>query len=161
METWKQILNSNYYIDINGRVKRIYKNGKERLLKTHRKHSIQVIKLTINRKSKDYNVARLVVENFGRKLNENEVVMHKNGIILDNRLENLKIATKSEAGKITGQLSSEKTIILIENGEIKKIFKSTRQVEKELFISRQTVSDYCNNKVKNKMFNLVWAEDLI
>ena len=31
--------------------------------------------------------------------------------------------------------------------------------DKELYISYQTVSDYCNNKVESPMFNLMWEDD--
>lgn len=154
---WKQIEDTNHYIDVNGRIKKIYKNKKEKILKTYRKGSIQIIKIN----GKQRNVARLVVESFYRKLKKDEVVVHVNGIILDNRLENLKIMKKKEAGKITGALAKQKTILLMENGEIKQIFKGTREAEKKLFISRQTVSDYCNDKVKLKMYDLIWAEKLV
>lgn len=154
---WRQIEYTNYYIDVNGRIKKVYKNKNQKILRTYRKGSIQIIKIN----GKQRNVARLVVESFYRKLKKDEVVVHINGIILDNRLENLKIMKKKEAGKITGALAKQKTILLMENGEIKQIFKGTREAEKKLFISRQTVSDYCNDKVKHKMYDLIWAEKLV
>ncbi len=154
---WRQIEDTNYYIDVNGRIKKVYKNKNQKILRTYRKGSIQIIKIN----GKQRNVARLVVESFYRKLKKDEVVVHVNGIILDNRLENLKIMKRKEAGKITGALAKQKTILLMENGEIKQIFKGTREAEKKLFISRQTVSDYCNDKVKHKMYDLIWADKLI
>ena len=154
---WRQIEDTNYYIDVNGRIKKVYKNKNQKILRTYRKGSIQIIKIN----GKQRNVARLVVESFYRKLKKDEVVVHVNGIILDNRLENLKIMKKKEAGKITGALAKQKTILLMENGEIKQIFKGTREAEKKLFISRQTVSDYCNDKVKHKMYDLILADKLI
>lgn len=154
---WRQIEYTNYYIDVNGRIKKVYKNKNQKILRTYRKGSIQIIKIN----GKQRNVARLVVESFYRKLKKDEVVVHINGIILDNRLENLKIMKKKEVGKITGALAKQKTILLMENGEIKQIFKGTRETEKKLFISRQTVSDYCNDKVKHKMYDLIWAEKLV
>lgn len=45
---------------------------------------------------------RMVMENhLGRKLNKNEHIHHINGNQLDNRIENLKIVSPSEHGKIT------------------------------------------------------------
>lgn len=87
-EIWERILNSKYEISNYGRVRRFYKY-KYRYLKTFRKGSIQVIKLHIDEKGKDYNVA------------------------------------------------------------------------KNLFISRQTVSDYCNKRVENPMYDLYWGDELI
>jgi hypothetical protein len=160
-EIWKRILNSKYEISNYGRVKKIYKY-KYRYLKTFRKGSIQVIKLHIDGREKDYNVAKMVIEIFDRKVKAEEVVYHKNGIISDNRLSNLQIITRSEAGKKTGWQSHRKSIVMLNNeGVITKVFKGTRDAAKNLFISRQTVSDYCNKRVKNPMYNLYWGDELI
>lgn len=35
-------------------------------------------------------------------------------------------------------------------------YRSTREAAEKLHISRQTVSDYCNMKVKKPMFDLSW-----
>lgn len=160
-EIWKRILNSKYEISNYGRVKKIYKY-KYRYLKTFRKGSIQVIKLHIDGREKDYNVAKMVIEIFDRKVKAEEVVYHKNGIISDNRLSNLQIITRLEAGKKTGWQSHRKSIVMLNNeGVITKVFKGTRDAAKNLFISRQTVSDYCNKRVKNPMYDLYWGDELI
>lgn len=160
-EIWKRILNSKYEISNYGRVKKIYKY-KYRYLKTFRKGSIQVIKLHIDGREKDYNVAKMVIEIFDRKVKAEEVVYHKNGIISDNRLSNLQIITRSEAGKKTGWQSHRKSIVMLNNeGVITKVFKGTRDAAKNLFISRQMVSDYCNKRVKNPMYDLYWGDELI
>lgn len=160
-EEWKSISNSNYEVSNYGRVRRFYKY-KYRYLKTFRKSSTQIIKLHINGKYKNYNVAKLVVESFKRKLNPNEVVYHKNGIISDNQLSNLEIITRSDAGKRTGWQSGRKSVVMLdEEGIIKEIFKGTRDAANKLFISRQTVSDYCNKKVKKPIYELYWGDELI
>lgn len=160
-EKWKKILESRYEVSNYGRFRRLYKY-KYRYLKTFRKGSIQIIKLHINEKDKDYNVAKLVIESFNRKLKQDEVVYHKNGIISDNRLSNLEITTRSEAGKRTGWQSHRKAIVMLDKeGVIKEIFKGTRDAAEKLFISRQTVSDYCNKKIKKPMYQLYWASELI
>lgn len=51
--------------------------------------------------------------------------------------------------------------MLDSNGIIKKVFQGTRDAAKQLFISKQTVSDYCNKKVAKPMYELYWAKDLI
>ena len=160
-EIWKQIENSKYEVTNYGRFRRFYKY-KYRYLKTFKKGSIWVIKLYINEKSKNYNVAKLVIENFARKLKNNEVVYHKNKIISDNRLSNLKILTRSEAGKETGWQSRRQAVVMLDkDGIIEKVFNGTRDAASQLFISRQTVSDYCNRKVAKPMYKLYWASELI
>lgn len=151
-----ELIISNY-----GRVRKFYKYN-YRHLKTFRKGSIQIVKLTINGKGKDYNVAKLVVEAFVSKLKDNEVVYHKNGVIADNELSNLEILTRTEAGRRTGWQSRRKGIVMLnDEGIISRIFKGTRDAADKLFISRQTVSDYCNKKVINPMYKLYWADELI
>jgi len=53
----------------------------------------------------------LMEQCLGRKLSRNEVVHHINGDIQDNRIENLRLMTLSEHGKLhrTGQTMSEET----------------------------------------------------
>lgn len=160
-EIWKKVLESRYEVSNYGRIRRLYKY-KHRYLKTFRKGAIQIIKLCIDEKAKDYNVAKLVIETFNRKLREDEVVYHKNGIISDNRLSNLEIITRSEAGKRTGWQSHRKAIVMLDSdGIITQVFKGCRDAANKLFISKQTVCDYCNKKVKKPMYRLYWAEEFI
>lgn len=155
-EIWKKI-NNDYEISNYGRVRK-----KNRYIKIYKKNNICVVRLTINSKRKQYSIARLVIEKFVRKLKENEVVCHKNGIILDNRLTNLEIATKKEQGRKTGWKSSRQAVVMLNlDGTIKKIYKGTREASKNLYICRQTVCDYCNKKVKKPAYELFWAKDLI
>jgi hypothetical protein len=156
---WKSIDNTKYEVNNLGEIRKRLKN-KYKNIKTYRKGSIQIFTYLANSKKKQINVAKTLVELFIRKLNNSEVVFHKNGVISDNRLCNLKIMTRVEAGKITGPTSKSRCIAHIkENGEV-TFYKSTRDAERGLYISRQTVSDYCNKKVKNRMFNLIWADNL-
>ena len=80
-------------------------------------------------------------------------IIHKNKIRSDNSLANLRLATRRETGLHYGN-RNRKVIIY---GAINDCYyKSTREAAKKLFISRQTVSDYCNRKRKNPMFDLSW-----
>lgn len=47
-------------------------------------------------------------------------------------------------------------IVEVENGKIIRKWASINKAAKDLFLTRQTVMNYCNNKTKNKQFNLKW-----
>ena len=171
MEIWKQIENTDYEVSNLGRVRRYVTNHPMikkpfyRYLTPYKKisykgkHKTAYIQIVVHA-DKVYKLQRLVAHYFIRPLTKNDVVINKNNIY-DCRVENLKIISKSEHGKKTGHLARQRKIALIEKGVIKKIFKSTREAEKELYISRQTVSDYCNGKVAKPMYNLRWADSLV
>ena len=80
-------------------------------------------------------------------------IIHKNKIRSDNSLANLRLATRRETGLHYGN-RNRKVIIYDTINDC--YYKSTREAAKKLFISRQTVSDYCNRKRKNPMFDLSW-----
>ena len=66
---------------------------------------------------------------------------------------------RKELGKRTGYISKSKRVVEVKNGEIIRDWPSSRKAAKDLYISYQTVSDYCNNKVESPMFNLMWEDD--
>ncbi len=52
-----------------------------------------------------------------------------------------------------------KAVVEIEDGKIINRWDSIQKAAKDLFTTRQTVMNYCNNKTKKKMFNLMYEED--
>ena len=104
-EIWERILNSKYEISNYGRVRRFYKY-KYRYLKTFRKGSIQVIKLHIDEKGKDYNVAKLVIETFNRKLKAEEVAYHKYQTI-DYQIFKLQLDQKRVKGLVGNLIENQ------------------------------------------------------
>ena len=78
---------------------------------------------------------------------------------IDNYYKNLEVVSLKELGKRTGYISKSKRVVEVKNGEIIRDWPSSRKAAKELYISYQTVSDYCNNKVESPMFNLMWEDD--
>lgn len=153
-EEWKQIENTKYEVSNLGRFRKKNKKG-YRYIKPFKKHNSYVIKVN----DKEKNCSRLVAHYFIRALKSEEVVHHKNHLQFDNFYRNLEILTRSELGKRTGYISKSKRVVLVEGGEIKRMYRSGRECERKLFLSRQTISDYCNNRTKKKMYNLMWEDD--
>lgn len=155
-ETWKQIqFDPRYEVSNFGRFRKKNKVNGYRYLKPFRKGNKFVIKIV----NKEYTCSRLVAAAFIKTLEEGECVYHKNGLEFDNFYRNLKILPRKELNSKVGYLSKAKSVVLVENREIKKWYRSARAAAIKLHINRQSVCDYCNGKIKNKIFNLIWEDD--
>ena len=67
---------------------------------------------------------------------------------------NLKIVTRKELGELYGGRTSIRRLIYCYDNN--RIYKGTREAANDLYISRQTVSDYCDRKIQKPMFRLRW-----
>ena len=155
-EEWKIIEYDNRYQVSNfGRFRKQNPKKGYRYLKPFKKKNLYVVKI----KDKDFNCARLVANAFIKKLSKEDRVYHKNKMEFDNYYRNLKVVTLKELGKLTGHISKSKRVVEIKNKEIVREWSSARKASKELFINRQSICDYCNNKVEFPLFNLMWEDD--
>lgn len=176
-ETWKFIEGSNneFLISNYGRFKRIYKSYPEgKFIMPYfinRKRNInknkQFIKVKFKNEYKEQNVARLVAYHFvdifretGKAMKyknytyDDLVVFHKNGLIYDNYHQNLEWLDRYDLAKKSAYKSrGGRTIVAIDaqTNEIIDYFKSTREVEKNLPISKQAVSDSLNHRWKTNI----------
>lgn len=155
-EEWRIIFKDDprYEVSNFGRFRKKLKKG-YRYLKPYKKHELYVVKTN----NKVINASRTVANAFIRPVKDNEFVYHKNGLQFDNYWRNLEILTGKQLGKRTGHLATSKRVVEVKDNEIKRTWRSSRKAGEKLFISRQTVSDYCNNKVKKKIYNLMWEDD--
>lgn len=150
-----------YEITTDGEIFRFFKNGKKRHLKGYRKNNTYCVKLTDTAgKATEYSYGRLVYESFKGTIPDNYVIKHKNNLVSDNRLINLRIVTMSERGKNTGPSSRSKPVELLnDNGKVIESWTSARKAAKDLFVSYQTVMDICNKKIKKKpLINVRWEK---
>lgn len=118
-EIWKDIEGfENYMVSNYGKLKRIYKN-KENIIKGHINKK-GIIKITLRNKDKrsDISLAKLVARTFIKDASENEVVIHIDGNKINNKVDNLKVITREECGKINGG----KCIQSISRKELEKAF---------------------------------------
>ena len=157
-ERWMQYKDTSYYLSDEGRVKHVLESGKVRILDGYRKtnwkgHSTWMIKIA----GEDLILKNIMWETFKGSIPKGYIVVHKNGCITMNDIYNLELITPEEAGKrYGGKTRLTRRVINKDNG---KVYTGTRQAGEALNISRQTVSDYCNNKIKKPMYNLKWAKE--
>jgi len=155
-EIWKTIeYDRRYQVSNYGRFRKKNPKNGYRYLKPFRKQNQFMVKI----KDKDMICARLVANAFIKRLNKDDRIYHKNKMEWDNYYRNLKVVSAQELGKLTGHLAKSRRVVEIKNNEIIRSWLSARKAAKDLFISYQTVMDYCNNKVKSPMFNLMWEEN--
>lgn len=147
-----------YFVTSDGEIYRRYVR-KNKLLTGHLyKGKLWIVKLTDHKGvSKEYNYAKIVYETLVHPIPDGYVIFKKNGIKSDNRLINLKVITKEECGKVTGQRSRRKPVELLDDdGVVIDSWKSARAASLALHMSHQSVTNICNKKVKNPMMNLRW-----
>ena len=155
IETWKQIDNTLYYVSNFGRFKKKNPKNGYRFIKPFKEHNKYVIKVN----GKCMTCSRLVANAFIKHLTSDDCVYHKNKMEWDNYYRNLLVLSKQELGKRTGHVSRSKSVVQVEGGEIVKMFRSTREAGRKLYISYQTVLDYCKGRVKKPMYNLMFEDD--
>lgn len=154
-EKWRPIVFApEYWISERGRIKHVYKNGKEYLLSpyTSKRHSICYVKIH----GVEINFAHLVYETWVGKIPDGYKIIHVDYQIRNNAVWNLKCVPRKVNGKRTGWLANRNKPVVCERK--KKIYWSTRNAAKDLGISYTSVSDYCNG-VRNSPLGLRWATE--
>ena len=102
-----------------------------------------------------HNVGQIIAAVFIRSYKKNDIVICNDGDFRNIRLDNLNIVQKKEYCK--GRTTSKNAKVgLFENNELVQSYPSTRKAGSALFLSRQTICDYCNNKVKKPIYDLRW-----
>ncbi|WP_373124755.1 HNH endonuclease [Blautia producta] len=157
-EIWKQYDKTPYFVSTCGRVKRIYKNGKQRILSSWVKENNNGNRyLAVKIHVKEVKLARIVYETFNGPVPDGFAVIHRNKVFTDNALVNLKVISCEELGILYGGRTTMRRLVYCYDNQC--IYKGTREAAAALHISRQTVSDYCNNRVKKPMFRLRWINN--
>lgn len=90
IEIWKRIEDTEYSVSNLGRIKRQYKNAKERIVKTFSKNSYLAVNLCSHNSIKQFYVHRLVAKSFLPNTENLPQVNH-----IDGNKENNKLLTLS------------------------------------------------------------------
>jgi hypothetical protein len=155
-EIWKEIpgYEGVYYVSNIGRVKKIYKSGKEKILSItpDEYHKVQLWK---NGSYKTFRVHILVWEAFNGPIPEGMQINHINENKYDNRLENLNLMTPKENINwgTAIQRRVEKHKIAVNQYDMEGYYLYTWPEIKEaaaaLNISRGHITEVCQGKRKS------------
>lgn len=99
IEIWKRIEDTKYSVSNLGRIKRQYKNAKERIVKTFSKNSYLAVNLCSHNSIKQFYVHRLVAKSFLPNTENLPQVNHIDGNKENNKVENLEWCTALENQK--------------------------------------------------------------
>ncbi len=155
---WRDIpgYKGKYRVNRTGEVQRVFQSGLVRDMTPYRKQSRILrnrlfVKLTIDGKSKEVAMLKIMAEAWHDNKDKSLVPYHKNGIVTDNHADNIGFITRSELGKMTGHRTDKrKSVVKVsESGEEVEIYRSAREAAKRNNMSYQTVLDRCHNKIKN------------
>jgi len=121
------------------------------------KKNMYVVRLSNELGRKEFNLARIIYETWIGEIPYGMVVAKIGGVLQNCHVNNLKLIGLRERGRMTGAMASSKPVELLdENGIVIDSWSSARKASKDLFMSYQTVVDYCNRKVKKPMMKLRW-----
>jgi len=145
-EIWKDIINSNgYQISDYARVRRIFSNGRTRLLTPFLKKKTKgkgfVIKINLDGKTREHKTNRLVAEHFIENEKSLDIVFHKNRNIYDDYANNLEWITREELGKRTGNLSTGIAVLKIdtETGEVIDEYTNMADAGRKNYLCREAI----------------------
>lgn len=107
------------------------------------------VKLTLDGISGEVAVLKIMAETWIGQSPPGYVPYHKNGIVTDNRADNIGYIAKHELGVRTGYKSRSQSVFKVnEYGEVVEVYRSAREAARCNHMSYQTVMDRCNGKIK-------------
>ena len=161
VEVWELVdTTKNLYISNMGRVKRIYANQRERMLKPYLRKGVPPYLIKMNKK--EVKVAQLVWRAFHGIYDTRRYSLIHTGLKTDDRLMNLTLLSKQEAGSMFASRSRRRGIYKVdpENRNILAFYKSSREAAAKEYCSYQTILDSCNGKTRRNAtgYSFVWSE---
>jgi hypothetical protein len=161
MEEWKTILEfPEYQVSNLGRVKRVVASQGAvtgRILKPFDSNGYKKVCLTSGSKKRKVAIHRLVLETFVGMPSEKLDCCHWNGIRSDNRIENLRWASRSENMKDakrhgTATIGEKNGQAILNSSDVLKIRELRKSGAKVIDMARmynvthQAISDICNRR---------------
>lgn len=158
-EMWR-LVDTTLYISNIGRVKRIYANKKERILKPYLRKGVPPYFIKLHKK--EIKVAQVVWRAFRGDYDTKSYSLVHNCLRTDDRLINLRLMPKQEAGSMFGSRSRRRGIYKVDpkNRNVLAFYNSSREAAEKEFCSYQTILDSCNKKTRRNAtgYDFVWSE---
>ena len=147
-----------YYATKNGDFYIVYKkSGLKRQLKSwEKKNRRGGSDMCVKISDKDRLCKNLIAETFIKEYKTGDTVLLKDRNIKNCSLQNLEVVPKDIHARKTGAMSNSKSVGLYENGKLVRKWSSARKAALDLYCSRQTITDACNNKHKTKLYDVRW-----
>ena len=159
-ERWKTIKDHpNFKVSNYGRVR----NRDRFLLPTNDKNEGLSVTLYDRGRLHKYRVARLVYSHFVRKLKDNELVIHKNGISTDDYVFNLKPISRKQTGQLNAWKSNAKTVVKIDKKTMRIVdeYKSATIAAEDNYMSSGSMARRCRLELdyEDEKFIFRYLED--
>lgn len=154
-EIWKKVLNTRNHYEISnyGRVKRIYRNGRIKLLRPYIKHNKWLV---IKIDNKESTVHKLVADAF-LKQPKGTVIYHKNNRF-NNHADNLGFKTRSELGKKFGVNGVPVIKIDRVTDEILDSYDNMAEAGRDNYLSKETIRQAVAGELKTAG-GFIWKID--
>lgn len=158
-EHWRDVpgTGGKYQASRGGDVRHVWPSGKTTLLKPyllrsecHKSSRNRLhIHMRIDGKDKVRALLTVVASTWLGKPPPGMVWHHANGMLYDNRVENIRAITRRELGLKTGARSTRKSVEMIDRaGNVVELYTSTREAAKANHLSHEAVRQRCQGMVK-------------
>ena len=118
------------------------------------KHDCSLL-LTKNGKRKRHSVARLIYETWQGSIPETYVVLHENGVVADNHINNLKAVTRTTSSRrVSTRVRGRAVELLDDKRRVIDSFGTIEAASKALFVSTTTIRRCCEGK--SSTVNVRW-----
>lgn len=154
-EIWKIVLNTRNHYEISnyGRIKRIYGNGRIKLLRPYIKHNKWLV---IKIDGKEVQIHKLVTDAFLEQP-KGTVIYHKNNRF-NNHADNLGFKTRSELGKKFGVNGVPVIKIDRVTGEILDSYDNMAEAGRDNYLSKETIRQAVAGELKTAG-GFIWKID--
>jgi hypothetical protein len=169
MTTWTDIpgYGGAYQASFDGEIRRIYKNGKTRIMsqfvKKTSRAKIIVVKLSVDGFDEHVSVSKLVALTFLGECPKGCVVHHINGIASDNALGNIEYINRRALSRKFGGVGKRHPVAKLDmNGEEVSFYSSAREAARENNLCVSSVTNRCTGKIKSIApdgFDYAWDDD--